>query len=47
MDLFQKFNKMSIFDDKDDFLGDFENGGNFYCESYSTKISYGPDGKKI
>lgn len=47
MDLCQNFNGMSLFNDRDDFFGDMEKGGNFYCESYSTKISYGPDGRKV
>lgn len=45
-ELDRHFNKMTMFEDRD-FFGEIGKGGNYYCESYSSKVSYGPDGKKV
>lgn len=43
-ELDRHFSLMNRFEDKDFFKG-MDKGGNFYSESYSTKVIYGPDGK--
>lgn len=46
-DFFGNFNRIGIFDEKEDFFGGMQNQGNFYCESYSTKITYDKNGQKV
>lgn len=48
-DFHQNFKKMKLFreNDKVDFLSGVGNAGGFYCESFSSKVSYGQDGKRV